>query len=247
MGCALIVGVTLMSGCTKKPSFTTPSVIIDRPAALLSSSSSVAFASGSIQPSSSSVSSSPPKSLLINVPFAPQAPYANWDQLHEEACEEMALILVHHFLAETPLSLQEAETELQQMVAWEHEHDYADDVTIAELGAIANRIYGYRFRVLGNVTANTLRQELAAGNPVIVPTFGRALGNPYFSGEGPYYHMLVVTGYTADGFITNDPGTKRGERYWYATDVLIAAIHDWIGEKEKIALGPKNALVVERG
>lgn len=132
------------------------------------------------------------------------------------------------------------------MVAWHRENGYADDVTAQQLGEIAVALYGYRVRVLTNVTADSLKRELMNGNPVIIPVAGRALKNPFFSGEGPFYHMLVVTGYNDSGFITNDPGTKQGEKYWYATDVLMNALHDWTGVKEEIATGAKNALVVER-
>lgn len=189
-------------------------------------------------------SSVTPSSLLINVPFAPQAPFANWDALHEEACEEMALIMVKHYLDGTPLSLEDAESEVQAMIAWERENGYADDVNTTELAEIATAHYGLRTRIMTDVTAASLRAELAQGNPVIIPAGGRLLKNPYFSGEGPFYHMLVVTGYDARGFITNDPGTKRGENYWYATDVLMNALHDWTGVKEEIEQGAKNALVI---
>ena len=47
------------------------------------------------------------------------------------------------------------------------------------------------------------------GVPVLLPAAGRLLRNPYFSGQGPLYHMLVVKGYTRDGkIITDDPGTR---------------------------------------
>jgi len=246
-GCALIVGSVLLSGCTKKPAFPEPTVIIDHPRVVRSSSSSQssAFGQSASAPSSSSAASSGPASLLIKVPFASQSPFAIWDALHEEACEEMSLIMVHHFLAGTPLGMATAETEVQQMVTWERENRYKDDVTAQELGDIAVSLYGYRVRVLTEVTADSLRHELAEGNPVIIPAAGRALKNPYFSGEGPFYHMLVVIGYSGDGFITNDPGTKQGAQYWYSSDVLMNALHDWMGVKEQIATGPKNALVVE--
>jgi len=70
------------------------------------------------------------------------------------------------------------------------------------------------------------------------------LGNPYFSGEGPWYHMLVITWYDHRGFITNDPGTKRGEGYHYDEATLINAIHDWTGVKENIAQGGKSMLII---
>jgi hypothetical protein len=232
----------MLSGCSKKPAFAQPSVIIERPPLLQRSSSSQSFSSGRFVPASSSSS---PASLLIKVPFAPQSPFAVWDALHEEACEEMSLIMVRHFIAGTPLSMTDAESEVQQMVAWETAHHYTTDVTATQLGDIAVALYGYHVRVLTDVTAESLRHELALGNPVIIPAAGRALKNPFFSGLGPFYHMMVVVGYTDTGFITNDPGTKRGAEYWYSTDVLMNALHDWIGVKELIATGPKNALVVE--
>ncbi len=185
-------------------------------------------------------------SVLITVPFSPQAPFANWDSLHEEACEEMSLILVHHYLEQTPLSPEQAEQEVQEMIAWEHEHGYGDDVTALQLGEIASKFYGYHWRLLSDPTAPLLQDELSKGTPVIVPAAGRLLHNPYYSGAGPWYHMLVVTGYTQDGFITNDTGTKRGEKYFYATDVLMRAMHDWTGVKENIEQGAKTALVIER-
>ena len=87
-----------------------------------------------------------------------------------------------------------------------------------------------------------VRPDLEAG----VPVAGRELGNPYFSGGGPWYHMLVITGYDGNRFITNDPGTKRGEDYKYSADVLIEAIHDWTGSKDTITSGAKTAVVIER-
>ncbi len=158
----------------------------------------------------------------------------------------MSLIMVHHYLADIPLSISDAEVELQNLVSWEQKHDYPEDVDVRQLGDIAKSFYGYKIRVLIDVTADKLRQELERGNPIILPAAGRLLHNPYFSGEGPYYHMLVVIGYTGDGFITNDPGTKQGSQYWYSTDVLLNALHDWTGVKEEIATGARNALVVER-
>ncbi len=232
---------TLLGGCgTKKPSFQPPVVVFDSPSA---QSSTASVTTSSMR---SSEAKAPPASVLIKVPFSPQAPNANWDALHEEACEEMSLIMVRHYLDGVPLSSADAEKEVQAMIAWEHANGYGDDVTIAKLGDIAKALYGSHVRVLENVTADDLRRELAQGHPVIIPAAGRLLGNPYFSGEGPWYHMLVVTGYIENGFITNDPGTKRGEKYLYTKDVLLAAIHDWTGVKEEITQGQKKALVIEK-
>ena len=60
----------------------------------------------------------------------------------------------------------------------------------------------------------------------MVPAFGQALKNPNFAKPGPITHMLVVVGYDekTKEFITNDPGTKRGQNYRYNENVLFDAV-----------------------
>lgn len=158
----------------------------------------------------------------------------------------MSLLLVHHYLQGTNLTREQAEKELLALIAWEEEHGYPHDVTVQELGEIAERYYDYRFRIIENPTVADLKRLLADGHPVIVPAAGRDLGNPYFSGEGPWYHMLVLTGYNQFFFTTNDVGTRRGEGYVYRFKTLMDAIHDWTGIKENIRQGTRRALVIEK-
>jgi len=187
-----------------------------------------------------------PKTKKIEVPFSPQAPDANWDDPYQEACEEMSLIMIQRFLEGTELDSESADAELLELVAWEAANGYPMDVNIADLANIAEAYYKIRTNILYNPTVDDLKVELAAGNPIIVPAAGRQLGNPYFSGEGPWYHMLVLTGYDRNEFITNDPGTRRGEDYKYKYNVLLNSVHDWTGVKEEIATGPKVALILLR-
>ena len=86
---------------------------------------------------------------------------------------------------------------------------------------------------------------------IIIPAAGRLLGNPYFQTPGPIYHMLVIRGYNATEFITNDPGTKRGDGFKYKYQTLINAIHDWDHQRaeggmtdEEMAQGNKVMIVV---
>lgn len=157
----------------------------------------------------------------------------------------MSLIMVHHFLKGTSLTREQAEQEIQDLVQWETEHGYPMDVTVAELKEIALQYYGHESRIVENPTIDDLKRLLADGQPVIVPAAGRMLGNPYFSGDGPWYHMLVLTGYGWLHFITNDPGTRRGEEYEYRFSTLMNAIHDWTGIKEEIQKGRSAVLVLE--
>ncbi|MBI3331943.1 C39 family peptidase [Candidatus Peregrinibacteria bacterium] len=186
-----------------------------------------------------------PGSVLIKMVFAPQAPHANWDEPYQEACEEASLIIVHHYLTGAPLSREDADREILAMVAWENEHFGGyEDTTAAQVKQIAEEHLGRSAEVTYDPTIEDIKQQLARGNPVIVPAAGRDLGNPYFSGEGPWYHMLVIVGYDEDEFVTHDVGTRRGENYRYGQQVLYDAIHDWTGVKEEIRSGRKAMIVL---
>ena len=58
--------------------------------------------------------------------------------------------------------------------------------------------------------------------------------------------MLVIIGYDHNDFITNDPGTRRGQEYRYNQDVLLNAIHNWTGIKEETYLGKKVMMVLSK-
>lgn len=139
-----------------------------------------------------------------------------------------------------------AEADLLALVRWETLNGFSEDVSIAELAEIARRYYGLRATIEETVTTEHIKELIAAGNAIIIPAAGRDLGNPYFSGEGPWYHMLVIRGYDRNEFIVNDPGTRRGEAYKYAYETLIDAIHDWTGVKENIRSGKKRMLILMR-
>lgn len=188
-----------------------------------------------------------PVSALIDVPFMVQAPLANWDAIHEETCEEASLMMVHYFRSREKFgSPSSQDDELKSLVAWETDQGYPYDVTAGQVSKIASSYYSMTTgRVIKNPTSEDLKTELAAGRPVIVPAAGRLLGNPNFTGGGPPYHMLVLKGYDSTGFITNDPGTRRGEGYRYSFETLTQAIHDWSGSTSTITSGAKAVLVFD--
>ena len=160
------------------------------------------------------------------------------------------MLMVVHYLNGTPLNPTIAEQEIQDLVSWEHANGYGDDVTAAQMAEIAKAKFGLRARIRTDVSTDAIKEELAAGNPVIVPAAGRDLGNPYFSGEGPWYHALVIIGYKpgwfGDYIVTNDPGTRHGQQYTYRVQTLLNAIHDWTGVKEEIRSGRKAMVIIER-
>lgn len=253
----LLCGVLMVAACTRMPAGdgTSPHT------SSISSISSFSSSSVSSFSSLSSFAAQPvtrnPKLATPPVPFTSQAPHANWDDPYQEACEEAAILMVVHYLNGTPLTPEIADRDILDLVAWETENGYDEDITAAQMAEVArvapdlNRGLPLRARVRTDVTEETIREELAAGNPVIVPAAGRDLGNPYFSGEGPWYHALVIIGYERGWtgrrwFIVNDPGTKRGKRYEYDVDTLLNAIHDWTGVKEEIRAGKKAMVILEK-
>ena len=38
-----------------------------------------------------------PASLLLEVPFTSQAPFGNWDEPYQEACEEAVMLMLMHY------------------------------------------------------------------------------------------------------------------------------------------------------
>ncbi|MDD5043375.1 MAG: C39 family peptidase [Patescibacteria group bacterium] len=184
--------------------------------------------------------------LDIPVPFAPQAPFADWGMPYQEACEEASIIMAAKYFKDEPLDKNIMNDEILKLVEWEKNYfGFWEDSTAENVVEILDKYYNVKARTSKEVSADKIKEELNKGNLIIVPTAGRLLDNPYFSGEGPAYHMLVIRGYDRNEFITNDPGTKRGEGFKYKYDNLLNAVHDWNGTKENIYTGQKIMVVVE--
>lgn len=179
------------------------------------------------------------------VPFYPQAPDADWSLPWQEACEEAALVLAYYGATAQTITRDQFRDELLKIIDWENLHfgDYKH-TDIAQTARILKEYFGYSdFDILENPSVESLKRELAQGNLIIAPFAGRLLGNPFYSGIGPLYHMMVIRGYDDEHFITNDVGTKRGENFIYPYDVIMNAMHEW-NEKD-IELGAKKVIVVK--
>ncbi len=182
-----------------------------------------------------------PVSINIKIPFMAQAPFAVWDSLHEDACEEASLLMVKHFYDKTAItSPQSFDDEINSMIKYENENGYGPSITLEQLAEIAK----VKFNLTGSVktaTVDAVKAEIASGNPVIVGAAGKVLPNPNFRNDGPNYHMLVIKGYNLNEFITNDPGTKYGADFLYKYSDLMNAIHNW--DPDNILNGTKKYLV----
>ena len=156
--------------------------------------------------------------------------------------------MVKYFLDGRSLVPDLADQEIRSLVKWEADHGFPIDVNMEEAAKIAKDDYGLNaYAYYGeDVTLENIKRLVASGYPVIIPAAGQLLGNPNFSGAGPPYHMLVITGFDKDDFITNDPGTRKGEDYKYSFATIDNVIHDWTGTKETITDGQRAMLVLTK-
>lgn len=190
---------------------------------------------------------STPLEFNLAVPFTSQAPLANWDAVHEDTCEEAALYMVNAFYEGQPAGKVDpdtAEADLLRIVEYEKAlFGFFESTTAIQIAVLAEQMYGYEHvEVIENPTVEDLKAHLVAARPVIVPSAGRMLGNPNFTGQGPLYHALVLKGYTETTFVTNDPGTRLGADYQYDFATIMNAMHDWNGGD--VESGRKLVIVV---
>ena len=186
-----------------------------------------------------------PGKFLLQVPFYSQAPLGKWDNTHENACEEASVLNAGLYLLGKKLSPSQFDQEIMSMIKIEKKLSINfTDSTIAETKQFSDSYFAGKInsKIIVSPTIEDIEAEITAGNPVIVPLSGRDIGNPNFTPPGPVYHMLVVKGYDAQNFITNDVGTRKGDSYIYAKDVIMKNMHDW--NAKDIHLGAKIILVL---
>lgn len=173
------------------------------------------------------------KQKLLKVPFICQAPLRteeNW-KLHEESCEEAALLQTFLYETNSEISREDANEKILDMIDWQiiffgnHKDLYDDDMKkFAENYLILSPD---QFVVIKNATLADIKAQIDQNHPVIVPVTSQFLENPYYPYPG--YHMLTVIGYTKDKIITNDNGTCRGEGFVYENEKFEKAMKDAVG------------------
>jgi hypothetical protein len=141
----------------------------------------------------------------------------------------------------------EVEKELEKLFDWESDHLGSPlDATAQETAQMIEEVYGLSADVVENYSEDDLKAALSEEKLIILPLAGRKLGNPYFQTPGPIYHMLVVRGYTESDFITNDPGTRRGENFRYSFQTLHSAGADWNHTTNTIDADRSLAIIVSK-
>lgn len=191
-----------------------------------------------------------PASAEIAVPFLSQAPFGDWGEPWQDACEETSVMMAVAWARGFQLNPDSAADEISNEVAFEKKTlGYYRDTNAADTARIFREFYHYDGITIrdSGVSVAAIKKELAKGNIVIVPLAGALLKNPYFTSP-PLYHMVVIRGYddATREFITNEPGTKHGNGFRYGYENLFDAIHDWTGFDVNILKGNKVMIVVGR-
>lgn len=172
------------------------------------------------------------------VPFTSQAPLGDWSDLrNQNGCEEASVAMAMRWVKDKTFSSpSDAQQEIFDIAKFEEKaFGTFVDATVADVGKILTELYGFKnFAIKEDIVLDDLKNELEKGSIILVPAYGRALKNPYYTQPGPITHMLVLVGYDQETkeFITNDPGTKRGNGYRYNEKVLFDAVWAYPGGQE---------------
>jgi len=187
-----------------------------------------------------------PDKFKLDVPFTSQEPRVFiagsdktkwWDDDHNNACEEAAIITVDSYIKGKKLTPEIANKEILAMLDFQEKNkNYGErnkDLEAKEVAQLAKDFYkDYKnSKIIYDISIEDIKKEIFKGNPVILPTAGRLLSgplslgmNPYYTcepkcvagdggeGDGPLYHMLVAIGWDEETkeIITNDPGKRHG-------------------------------------
>jgi hypothetical protein len=188
----------------------------------------------------------PESASVENVPLVVQAPNGEWDEIHEDACEEAAALTVSYYLqGNKEVDTDKMEQDIQDLVQFEKDNfdGLWKSTTASETARFIEKKWGYKVDLKYDISLDDIKTAIAQGNLVLLPANGQELKNPHYKQPGPLYHFVVAIGYTENQIITNDPGTKFGKDYIYDNDVLLNALGDWNGTSGD---GRKVMLVLEK-
>lgn len=192
-----------------------------------------------------------PDTVFHNVPFTSQAPHANWDEPYQNLCEEAAVLMAAFWVKNRVFTSKEhQDLELLKIRDWENETfgDYID-TTAEETAQILTDFFNISdVEVLSDPQMSDLEAVLSKNGVIVVPTAGKLLENPNFRGDGPLYHMLVISGYNrkTQTFTTNDPGTKFGENYTYSYENIDKSIANWYNPGRTVNPEDRKVIAVYR-
>lgn len=167
-----------------------------------------------------------PDTFVLDVPFVPQAPFANWD-IHNDSCEEAGILLAHYYYQGEDLTKEQADQELRDMIQYQMENFGGhEDIFTEMIARLAREYYGYQPRII-EVDIDRLKEEIYAGNPVILLTTAAYLKPEKNDYPEMGYHIIDAIGYNQYGIVTHDVGTITGEKTTYSNHIIMNAIADY--------------------
>lgn len=189
-----------------------------------------------------------PDTLLLAVPFTDQAPTGKWDR--NEDCEEASITMANAYLngnRDNKLPPAVAQEYINSLKRWEEANiGYNADTGAYATSRMAEGTFGITVRQIKNYTETDLKKELVNNHVILLPINARLLGNPSYAESGPTYHMIVVRGYNASGFIVNDPGTEQGNGQVYSFETLKKSAADWNNSAKIMDSTIKIALILSK-
>ncbi len=185
----------------------------------------------------------------LAVPFTSQAPEKNWYEPWLNACEETSILMVDAFYeGDDEIDVEEAKSEILDILnVKEREIDQSLDESLETMVELIDELdVGWRGKIVDAPSLNAMKVEIENMRPIIIPVYAPELNNPYYTGGGPDYHVMVVKGYDpeTDMFVVNDPGTQFGEDLEFSYETIMRAIHDL--NQEDYDAGRKRVLFTEK-
>lgn len=175
-----------------------------------------------------------------SVPFTVQAPIGYWtEKPWADYAEEACVYMAYKWGTDSEMPGQyDTAANLKAVGQWETDHLGTSALTdIPQTLQMLNQALGYTKATLSTqITESGLKALLDKGNILIIPVNGQVLDNPYYGDPAPEHHMIVVYDYNADGFLTNDPGTRRGEGFLYPATKILESLQDLNGERQMIVV-----------
>jgi hypothetical protein len=189
----------------------------------------------------------------IPVPYTSQAPYFYWAEPWQNACEEASIVMLdNYYQGVTDKKITKTTAKKQILNLLEIKKQYYGkslDENAQKVVNLINNFYNWEAKVVENPSLEQIKTEIDNDRPVIVPVYGKALKNIYFRNGGPYFHMLVLSGYDeeTEEFITKEPGLNTlGLDFRYKYDTIMDALHDFTGKKIDTKNGAKVAIFTQK-
>lgn len=187
----------------------------------------------------------------IEVPFTSQAPEMNWAEPWLNACEETSIVMINAFYEDETgeeITPTQARKQILEVFSTKRKSvSISKDESMQTIVTLIEELdLNWEAEIKTNPSIENIKNELSENRPIIAPVFAPELDNPYYTGSGPDYHVLVITGFddNTQEFIVNDPGTQFGNELRFEYQKFMDSIHDLHPKEEQS--GQKSVLFTKR-